>query len=195
MDLVKTRMFEGYAKSVPTYSLVELEGWDYDMPCDCDGPDIRDTYHAMVWRNNRLHYGVDFIGRPGLSIFATGGGQVTRVGRDYWLGIFVDLFHGDNFGYWQYSRCCHLERALVYTGQKVVKGAKIGLMGRTGDADCYHLHFARMIRGLHEITRKRLPYDQMRYVDPIPLLPKAKVLRRYNYDWQNARVPGDDQGL
>lgn len=195
METIYPRLYLGFENNKPKYKEVELDKWNYGLPCHSSTPDIRDTYHAMIWRQWRMHRGVDYIGNLGRPILAIGGGTVTRVRRDEWLGIYVDIFHGDNRGYWQYSRSCHLDSATVWTGMKVRKGDVIGRMGSTGDSDCYHLHQEILIRGINELTKKRVPYDAMKQIDPIPNFNREDILRRYNYAAQNARVPGDDTGL
>jgi murein DD-endopeptidase MepM/ murein hydrolase activator NlpD len=85
-----------------------------------------------------MHCGVDFAGRMGLNVYATGDGVVsrTRVSR-VGFGKEVTIDHG--FGY--STRYGHLENILVHVGQKVKRGNIIGTLGNTGRSTGPHLHY------------------------------------------------------
>ena len=92
----------------------------------------------------RRHEGIDFVGKKGTKIYATGDGVVTlsRYSRKgYGNEIVID--HG--FGY--SSRYGHLQKILVNQGQQVKRGQLIGLMGSTGRSTGTHLHYEVMYNG------------------------------------------------
>lgn len=190
---MKTRLFRTYKNGSPIYSYIELASWPFVMPCDGVN-DIRDTYHCYVWRNGRCHKGIDFIGNEGYRIYSVGNGTVIDAGYDSVYGNNLTILHGYNSGYRVLSRYAHLHGYRVKKNEIVVKNQIIGLMGSTGDCGnppCNHLHFEIKIVGIDERTRKLLPFDYAKAVDPIPFLPIVDVMARYRKDWQNKRLPSD----
>jgi hypothetical protein len=89
-------------------------------------------------KKRAMHRGVDFAGRVGLNVYATGDGVVirTRVSRAG-FGNEVLIDHG--FGY--VTRYGHLNSILVHTGQKIKRGTIIGTLGSTGKSTGPHLHY------------------------------------------------------
>lgn len=89
-------------------------------------------------KRRAMHRGVDFAGRVGLDVYATGDGVVvrTKVSR-YGFGKEVLVDHG--FGY--VTRYGHLNEILVHMGQKVDRGTVIGTLGSTGKSTGPHLHY------------------------------------------------------
>ncbi len=96
------------------------------------------------WRknpfNNNLrdfHSGIDFAGKPGTPIYATGDGVVVNNSRMLGYGIVVIINHG--YGY--KTLYGHLSKVNVKEGEKVKRGQVIGKLGRTGLATGPHLHY------------------------------------------------------
>jgi len=96
------------------------------------------------WRRNpfnrnvrSFHSGVDFAGKPGTPIYATGDGVVVDNGRMSGYGIVVVVNHG--YGY--KTLYGHLSKATVKNGEQVKRGQVIGKLGRTGSATGPHLHY------------------------------------------------------
>lgn len=86
----------------------------------------------------KFHGGIDFSGRVGLGIYATGDGVVIKVEKNksgYGNNILID--HG--YGY--KTRYAHLHSFKVKKGQKVKRGQEIGTMGNTGKSTAPHLHY------------------------------------------------------
>lgn len=188
---MKTRLFKTYKNGSPIYNYIQLALWPFIMPCKSKNKDIRDTYHCYKWRNGRCHKGIDFIGYEGSPIYAVGNGTVIECGYDGIYGNNISILHGSNSGYRVISKYAHLFKPLVSKGQTVVKGQQIGLMGNTGDSEVNHLHFEMRLVGINEITRKLLPFDYAKSVDPIPFLPAGEVKARYGESWQNERLLND----
>lgn len=108
------------------------------------------------------HQGVDFGPRrpnvDGDPIFASDAGIVTSyTGSRSGYGNVIEIDHQNGYR----TRYAHLSRISVSIGQRVNKGAVIGLMGNTGRSSGTHLHF--------EIRKDGTP------VNPMPLLNSSGV--------------------
>ncbi|HGF8064914.1 TPA: phage tail spike protein [Enterococcus faecium] len=98
---------------------------------------------SPINNEQEFHNGIDLInGNPNTPIFAALDGEVVQAGANYydWYGNYVVIKH--NNGKW--TGYAHLSRIDVSVGQKVQKGAQIGLMGTTGPSTGEHLHFQIM---------------------------------------------------
>ncbi|MBN2349679.1 MAG: M23 family metallopeptidase [Bacteroidales bacterium] len=88
--------------------------------------------------SQKAHYGIDYVGKKGTKIYATGDGIVTlseNSRNGYGNEIVID--HG--FGY---STCYgHLKKIMVNEGETVKRGQVIGLMGNSGRSTGTHLHY------------------------------------------------------
>jgi len=94
----------------------------------------------------RPHTGVDLNAETGTPIHATGDGVVESAQWDSGYGLAVVIDHGFGFKT-RYAHCCELK---VRTGQKVVRGQEIGLVGATGAATGPHLHYEVMVKGQYD---------------------------------------------
>ncbi|MFA8299559.1 MAG: peptidoglycan DD-metalloendopeptidase family protein [Hyphomicrobiales bacterium] len=83
------------------------------------------------------HSGIDLAAPLGTPIYATGDGEVIKVGERKKKGVYVEIQHSDGYKtyYW------HLEKYDVKKGQKVKKGDVIATVGETGLATGPHLHY------------------------------------------------------
>ncbi len=102
------------------------------------------------WRRDPItgqrafHNGVDIDAPPGHPILAAASGVVAKVVQEYsGLGRGVFISHG--FGVTTVYG--HMSRILVRPGQRVQRGDTIGLVGNTGRATGYHLHYTVEIDG------------------------------------------------
>lgn len=107
-------------------------------------------------------YAIDFEMPEGTTICAAREGEVVAYKNDSNVGgsdrvyedcaNYVVLKHADG----SYATYCHLRfnGVLVKLGQKVAKGAPLGLSGSTGWATAPHLHFSVFVPvdGLHKAT-------------------------------------------
>lgn len=205
---IKVRLFTGgYKNGSPIYKILDFLKWAFVMPVKfITGRDIRDTYHGYVWRNGRVHKGIDFIGYKNQPVFASGAGKIVKIARDPYYGNYIIIEHGKNKGYTLLTLYAHLENffqgwvdkpngtlpTVKYTklNDIVKKGQRIGTVGNTGDSDCYHLHFEMHILGIDTSTRKTLPLEFSKAVDPVPFLPENEFKSRYKTE-QNERLPND----
>lgn len=87
--------------------------------------------------HGRWHGGIDFSGKTGTPISATGTGIVSVVSQHPEYGRMIELDHGQGW----VTRYAHLDQQLVRVGDKVEGGQHIALMGRTGRATGVHLHY------------------------------------------------------
>jgi len=93
----------------------------------------------------RAHQGLDMAGKFNTEVYSTASGTVTlckhsRTG--YGNEIIID--HG--YGY--STRYAHLNKILVFEGQKVKRGQEIGLMGNSGRSTGIHLHYEVRLNGV-----------------------------------------------
>ena len=90
-----------------------------------------------IFKRYRKHPGIDFAAKPGTPIYAAADGVVklAKYNGGYGNCVFVDHLYGFE------SRYGHMQKILVRRGQKVKRGDKIGLVGKTGVATAPHLHF------------------------------------------------------
>jgi murein DD-endopeptidase MepM/ murein hydrolase activator NlpD len=94
----------------------------------------------------RMHEGLDFIADVGSSVYATGDGRVSFVGRKGGYGLTVELDHG--FGY--HTIYAHLSKVLVKEGQKISRGSIIAKTGDSGLSTGPHLHYEVEHNGVKE---------------------------------------------
>ena len=99
-----------------------------------------------IYKRYIHHKGIDFGGRKGDPIYATGNGVVSHTEKGlrrkgYGQQIVID--HG--FGY--KTRYAHLNERLVKKGQEVKRGELIGYMGNTGGSTGPHLHYEVIYMG------------------------------------------------
>jgi len=104
----------------------------------------------------RFHGGIDYAGRPGSDILASGDGIVVFSGRRGAYGNLVEIDHGGGLR----TRYAHNTELLVDRGDRVEAGQVIARMGRTGRATGTHLHY--------EVLRDG---DA---VDPVPFVTTAR---------------------
>ena len=85
----------------------------------------------------RLHKGIDVSAPMGASVLAFNDGEVIFAGRDKSYGISLVILQPDG----RKARYAHMQGMFAELGDKVVRGQKIGIVGRTGRTTGPHLHF------------------------------------------------------
>ena len=110
----------------------------------------------------RRHEGVDFAAPQGTSVFAVAEGTVLRTGRQPtgW-GNFVELRHPNGMT----TLYAHLSRIDVRSGDTLMAGERLGLVGSTGRSTGPHLHF--------EVKRDGRHVDPTRVMDRVFQAPVA----------------------
>jgi murein DD-endopeptidase MepM/ murein hydrolase activator NlpD len=90
------------------------------------------------------HEGIDIIDRSGTPVIAASSGVVTESYFELFFGRRIEIAHGvDEKGRPVMSRYLHLKERLVEKGDVVVRGQRIGTMGRSGilAGGILHLHY------------------------------------------------------
>lgn len=100
---------------------------------------------AVSRRTTRMHKGIDIPGPKNSKIVAYNDGEVTFVGRKNGYGVVVIVKQIDG----RDALYAHMNKAVVKRGDAVTRGTHIGLVGRTGRATGYHLHFEIIDDGEH----------------------------------------------
>lgn len=90
-----------------------------------------------------FHEGLDVMAEHGVVIRAAAGGVVVYSDFHPQYGNMVEIDHGNDL----VTRYAHASMRLVKVGDVVLRGAKIGEVGRTGRATGSHLHFEVRQRG------------------------------------------------
>lgn len=96
-----------------------------------------------IYNVTKFHEGMDFSAPTGTEVFATGDGVVVSARFEKGYGNMVTIDHG--YGY--RTRYAHLSKILAFTGRRVHRGDKIGLVGSTGKSTGSHLHYEVWLNG------------------------------------------------
>ena len=99
-----------------------------------------------------MHKGIDFAGKEGEDVVATGAGVVTWSGDRYGYGKLVEIDHGNGLR----TRYGHNAELTVTVGDVVTKGQGIALVGNTGRSTGAHVHYEVLKNG--------------QQVDPLPFI-------------------------
>lgn len=105
-----------------------------------------------------FHDGVDLRGNFGAMVKATADGKVIEQGYNDDYGWYVRLNHGNKFT----TLYAHNQKVLAKTGDLVVRGQTIALLGNTGRTTGPHLHY--------EIRRNNRPVNPSKYLNIARLL-------------------------
>ncbi len=105
-----------------------------------------------VYKDRRLHAGLDFTAPTGTPIYATADGIIKDAGFNTGgYGNRVVINHG--FGY--ETIYAHMYRIKARIGTKIKRGEVIGYVGNTGKSTGPHCHY--------EVHRKGIPLDPIYY--------------------------------
>lgn len=89
------------------------------------------------------HNGTDWAVPVGTPIVSTGDGVVIMTRKHPYAGNYVVIQHGSTYK----TRYLHLSKILVRKGQKVTRGQRIGLSGKSGRVTGPHIHYELIARG------------------------------------------------
>ncbi len=98
------------------------------------------------------HKGVDIGGNYGAQIVAALAGTVYEAGLNSTGGYHVYIDHGNGY----ITRYLHMSKILCSTGDYVMQGEVIGLVGSTGVSTAPHLHFS--------VYKNGTAVDPMKYI-------------------------------
>lgn len=90
-----------------------------------------------------FHSGIDFAAKEGSSVIAVADGLVSYTGKRSGYGQIIELDHGNGY----VTRYGHNKKILVQTGDKIIKGVTIALVGSTGRSTGPHVHFEVLREG------------------------------------------------
>jgi murein DD-endopeptidase MepM/ murein hydrolase activator NlpD len=102
-----------------------------------------------------MHKGIDFAGKPGSPVIATGAGIVIWAGKKFGYGQLVEIDHGNGFK----TRYGHNKKISVKIGDIVTRGQEIARIGSTGRSTGPHVHY--------EVWRRERQVDPSRYIHRI----------------------------
>ena len=115
------------------------------------------SYYGMrlhpVYKVMKLHKGIDIAASKNTNILASADGTVTYVGNDSdGYGKYFIIYHGtDKDGVKISTLYAHCNKILVKKGDSVKRGDIVGLVGKTGCATGYHIHY--------EVRENNVPVD------------------------------------
>lgn len=90
-----------------------------------------------------FHEGLDFPAAVGTAVYAAADGIVTTAVQTPDYGNLLKIDHGSGLE----TRYAHNSRLLVKSGERVMKGQKIALIGNTGRSTGPHLHYEIRLNG------------------------------------------------
>ena len=97
-----------------------------------------------LYKDSRLHAGLDFSAPTGTPIYATADGEVQIAGFNTdGYGNKVVINHGYGFQ----TLYAHMVRVIARVGQSIKRGEVIGYIGSTGKSTGPHLHYEVIKRG------------------------------------------------
>lgn len=109
-------------------------------------------------KRKRPHKGIDLAAQRGTAVMASHDGMVIYTGKEFKGYGKMIMIEKDGWA----TLYGHLDKIIVYEGQKVKQGDVIGALGNTGRSSGPHLHF--------EIRKADGP------IDPLPYLPAGEAL-------------------
>ncbi|NLM84524.1 MAG: peptidoglycan DD-metalloendopeptidase family protein [Clostridiales bacterium] len=96
-----------------------------------------------IYKEYRMHYGVDIGAKYGASVLAADDGTVITSSYDSSYGHYIVISHGNGMT----TLYAHLSSRLVKAGDTVTQGKTIGKVGSTGSSTGPHLHFEVSVNG------------------------------------------------
>jgi murein DD-endopeptidase MepM/ murein hydrolase activator NlpD len=100
--------------------------------------------------SHAFHAGLDFAARAGTPIVSAAGGIVAFAGFKRDFGWVVEIDHGNGLA----TRYAHASQLLVRTGEVVIPGDRIAMVGSSGRSTGAHLHF-EVLRAGDQIDPRR----------------------------------------
>lgn len=121
-----------YAHSLP------LPQWSGDFRKPVDAPSTPSFGMTRVLNEEMMsrHRGTDYPSKEGSSVSSSNAGTVVLAKEMFYEGNCIILDHGQHL----FTIYMHLSRMDVKVGEKVKKGAPLGLSGATGRVTGPHLH-------------------------------------------------------
>ena len=114
----------------------EAERVPCQWPVNCPAQRISSRFGEKR-SGGRVHKGLDIAAPQGTPVRATASGITSFSGEQSGYGKIVVVDHCNGYE----TAYAHLDAILTSRGTKVMRGAKIGLVGATGNATGPHLHY------------------------------------------------------
>ncbi|WP_097355936.1 peptidoglycan DD-metalloendopeptidase family protein [Candidatus Enterovibrio escicola] len=89
------------------------------------------------------HNGTDYAVQIGTPVISTGDGVIVMIRDHPYAGKYIVIDHGNQYR----TRYLHNSKILVRKGQRVIRGQRIALSGRSGRVTGPHIHYELLIRG------------------------------------------------
>jgi murein DD-endopeptidase MepM/ murein hydrolase activator NlpD len=144
-DLDRIRREQAELKKIYTSgsrSRLWQDGFRVPVPGEMNGPfGTRRLFNGEL---QSQHSGVDFRAQAGDPVQTAGSGMVRLAKALFYSGNAVIIDHGAGV----FTSYSHLSRMAVAVGQRVEKGAVIGLAGATGRATGPHLHWGAKVNNV-----------------------------------------------
>ena len=93
-------------------------------------------------KGSEFHGGIDIGAERGTPVHAPAAGTVTLAGPHAEYGLSVTVDHGDGLR----TIYGHLSKITVTPGERVARGAQLGLTGNTGRSSGPHLHYEILVK-------------------------------------------------
>lgn len=127
-------------KSLETKSRKNKAFW-HDIPVvlPVRGPVSRffGSSRNLLSDQQRVHGGLDIAALKDEPVRATADGVVSRTGVNASLGRYVEIVHQNGYR----TRYGHLSKVFAERRKRVKRGEIIGLVGKTGKTNGYHIHY------------------------------------------------------
>jgi len=98
-----------------------------------------------IKKQNKFHCGIDLVALRPAQVYTAASGVVVKVEQAKAYGNTIVVKHSHKFK----TRYAHLKSIIVKEGERVLKGQKIGIQGRSGNATGEHLHFEVWLDNKH----------------------------------------------
>ncbi len=124
-------------------------------------------------RRAAFHLGLDFRGKIGDPVVATGSGLVKESGYRTDYGEYLLIAHKQGVD----TFFAHLSKRLVKAGDRIDRGQRIGMVGKTGRSTGAHLHYEVHLQGRPvnplQFVRGNFPRKQEQRVQRVAQLTTA----------------------
>ncbi len=97
----------------------------------------------LLSESKRVHGGLDIAAHRNESVRATANGVVSRTGVNRSLGKYIEIVHKNGYT----TRYGHLAKVLIKRRDRVQRGRVIGVVGKTGKTNGYHVHYEILYKG------------------------------------------------
>lgn len=146
------RQIAGVASAAAQQSVVQMR---LPTRLPIAGAELTSTFGNRIdpfLHTHAFHAGLDFAAPSGTPIASSAGGVVAFAGFRRDFGWVVEIDHGNGL----VTRYAHASALLVRTGQVVIPGDRIAMVGSSGRSTGPHLHFEVLRAGDHVDPKRYL---------------------------------------